>query len=48
MDKLEVVARRYFESHLVRKYFKAWQDFVTDEEILMWSKEQKADEHNEM
>lgn len=29
------------------KAFKAWQDHVTDERILMWSKETDADDHND-
>jgi len=33
---------------IVKRSFRAWQDFVTDERILMWAKETDADEHDLM
>ena len=44
MDKVALeFARRY----IVKKYMKIWQDFVIEERLLYWDKENRADEHND-
>ena len=37
----------FSKGYLVRKYLKIWQDYVTEERLLYWDKENRADEHNE-
>ena len=44
MDKVALeFARRY----IVKKYMKIWQDFVIEERLLYWDKENRADEQND-
>ncbi len=44
MDK---VALEFSRRYIVKKYIKIWQDFVIEERLLYWDKENRADEHNE-
>lgn len=45
--RLHLVAEDYCSSYLVKKYFRYWQDYVTEQQILLWEKEKVAEEHNE-
>jgi len=45
--RLQMVAEDYCSSHLVKKYFRYWQDYVTEQQIMLWEKERQAEEHNE-
>lgn len=45
--RLQLVAEDYCSSYLVKKYFRLWQDYVTEQQILLWEKERAAEEHNE-
>lgn len=45
--RLQLVAEDYCSSLLVKKYFKYWQDYVTEQQIMLWDKERQAEEHNE-
>jgi len=45
--RLQMVAEDYCSSYLVKKYFRYWQDYVTEQQIMFWEKERRADEHNE-
>lgn len=47
MVRLEAVAEDYCASYLSKRYFHIWQDYVTNEQIALWQKEQQADEHNQ-
>jgi len=42
-----MVAEDYCSSHLVKKYFRYWQDYVTEQQIMLWEEERQAEEHNE-
>lgn len=42
-----MVAEDYCSSYLVKKYFRYWQDYVTEQQIMLWEKERVAEEHNE-
>jgi len=42
-----MVAEEYCSSHLVKKYFRYWQDYVTEQQIMLWEEERQAEEHNE-
>jgi DNA-directed RNA polymerase subunit N (RpoN/RPB10) len=44
MDK---VALEFSRRYIVKKYIKIWQDFVIEERLLYWNKENMADEHND-
>ncbi|XP_048588264.1 coiled-coil domain-containing protein 191 isoform X2 [Nematostella vectensis] len=46
MVRLEVVAEDYCSAARLRKYFRLWQCWVTDEQILYWEKERRAHEHD--
>lgn len=45
--RLQLVAEDYCSSYLVKKYFRLWQDYVTEQQILLWEKERAAEERNE-
>ena len=45
--RLQLVAEDYCSLYLVKKYFRLWQDYVTEQQILLWEKERAAEEHNE-
>jgi len=45
--RLQMVAEDYCSSYLVKKYFRYWQDYVTEQQIMLWEKERIAEEHNE-
>lgn len=42
-----MVAEDYCSSYLRKKYFRYWQDYVTEQQIMLWEKERVAEEHNE-
>jgi len=42
-----MVAEDYCSTYLVKKYFRHWQDYVTEQQIMLWEKERIAEEHNE-
>lgn len=44
MDK---VALEFSRRYIVKKYVRIWQDFVIEERLLYWDKENRADEHND-
>lgn len=44
---LNKIARKHKIQRIKKHAFNAWQDYVTDERILMWAKESSADEHNQ-
>lgn len=45
--RLQAVAEDYCSSYLVKKYFRYWQDYVTEQQIMLWEKERMAEEHDE-
>ncbi|XP_057300857.1 coiled-coil domain-containing protein 191-like isoform X2 [Hydractinia symbiolongicarpus] len=47
LQMLNKIARKHNIQRIKKHAFNAWQDYVTDERILMWAKESSADEHNQ-
>eukprot|EP00794_Sanderia_malayensis_P011203 gene11203-12378_t len=46
-DLLDGKARRHYASTILQKYYVTWQHFVTNERLMYWTNEEKAEEHNE-
>lgn len=45
--RLQMVAEDYCCSYFVKKYFRLWQDYVTEQQTMLWEKERIAEEHDQ-
>ena len=42
-----IVAEDFCCAYFVKKYFRLWQDYVTEQQIMLWEKERMAEEHDQ-
>ena len=45
--RLQIVAEDFCSAYFVKKYFRLWQDYVTEQQIMLWEKERMAEEHDQ-
>ena len=44
---MDRIAQEFSKRFVAKKYIKIWQDFVIEERLLYWDKENRADEHSD-